>query len=167
MLQKYVEEIKAKSKKYWSAEQDEWLSKNRQNHTAKYCADYLGKTVSSVYCRCHLLGLNRVWQSDEENAKLLEYSKTHTAKECAEYFGVSKHLIVKRWRELGFSKADYYEWTAEKDQWLRDNDSKYSVAQLAEKLGTSKTTVMGRRWTLGITRWERDIDAKRDRYGVT
>ena len=162
MLQQYIDDIKVRSPKYWSAEQDEWLRLNRSKYTAKYCADYLGKTERAVYCRCTQLGLRREWQSDEENAKLLEYSKTHTAKECAEYFGVSKHLIVKRWRELGFSKADYYEWTAEKDQWLRDNDDKYSVAELAELLGTSKTTVMGRRWTLGITRWERNNEAKRE-----
>ena len=166
LLQQYIEDIKVKSQKYWSAEQDEWLRLNRPTHTAKYCADYLGKTERAVYSRCSVLGINRVWHTEETDNELIEYSRTHTAKECSEYFDVSEAYVVKRWRELGFSKADYYEWTEEKDQWLRDNDSKYTVAQLAEKLGTSKTTVMGRRWTLGITRWERSREAKRDRYAA-
>lgn len=166
LLQQYIEDIKAKSQKYWSAEQDDWLRLNRSKHTAKYCADYLGKTEKAVYCRCTQLGIKREWQTEEENQELLEYSRSHTAQECADHFGVSVHLITKRWRELGFRKADYFNWTPEKDQWLRDNDNKYSVAELAELLGTSKTTVMGRRWTLGITRWDRDKNAKHDRFAA-
>lgn len=152
-LQQYINELRTDSTVYWTAEQDEWLKQYRPKHTAKYCADYLGKTESAILTRCTQLGIKREWQSEEENAKLLEYSKTHTAQECAAYFGVSKHLIVKRWRELGFSKT--FRWTDEMDTWLRENDSKYTVEELADHLGTTKTVVMGRRWKLGITRWER------------
>lgn len=166
LLQQYINDIKNRSTRFWSHEQDEWLRQNRPTHTLRQCAEHLNKTFSAVSCRCNYLGIKRVWQTDEENQELLEYSKNHTAQECADYFGVSKHLIVKRWRELGFRKADYFNWTPEKDQWLRDNDSKYSVTELAELLGTSKTTVMGRRWTLGITRWDRDKNAKHDRFDV-
>lgn len=155
-LQQQAIEVKANTKynTTWTPEQDEWLKQNRPKHTAKYCAGYLGKTENAILCRSTFLGIKRQWQSEEENARLLEYSKTHTAQECADYFGVSKHLIIKRWKELGFSKT--FKWNEKKDNWLRENDSKYTVAELAEKLGTTKTTVMGRRWTLGITRWDRN-----------
>lgn len=154
-LQRHAEEARLNAARCitWTPEQDDWLKQNRPKHTAKYCAEYLDKTEKAVLCRCTQLGIKREWQSEEENAKLLEYSKTHTAQECADYFGVSKHLIIKRWRELGFSKT--FKWDAEKDTWLRENDSKYTVAELAEQLGTTKTVIMGRRWKLGITKWER------------
>lgn len=153
ILQQQVHDIKTNNERFWSSEQDDWLRQNRCQYTAKYCAEYLGKTEKAVLCRCTALGIKRIWHTEASDAELLEYSKTHTAKECAEYFGVSKALIAKRWRELGFSKT--FKWDAEKDNWLRENDNKYTVAEMAEKLGTTKTTIMGRRWTLGITRWDR------------
>lgn len=152
-LQQYALEVKAAGNLFWSSDQDEWLRQNRYLYTAKQCAEHLGKTEKAVLCRCNKLGLKKVWYTEEDNAQLLEYSRTHTAKECAEYFGTSEPNIIKRWRDLGFSKT--FKWDDEKDNWLRENDSKYTVAELAEKLGTTKTTIMGRRWTLGITRWER------------
>lgn len=152
-LQQYMNDIKTNNPRFWSPEQDDWLKKNRYLYTAKQCAEYLGKTEKAVLCRSTLLGLKKVWYSEEDNAALIKYSETHTAKECAEHFKTSEHNIIKRWRNLGFSKT--FKWDNEKDNWLRENDSKYTVAELAERLGTSKTTVMGRRWTLGITRWDR------------
>lgn len=151
-LQQQATEVKTNLKYTitWTPEQDEWLKQNRPKYTAKYCAEYLGKTEKAVLCRCTQLGIKRKWQSEEENTKLLEYSKNHTARECAEYFGVSEHLIIKRWRELGFSKN--FKWTEDKDKWLRENDPKYSFDELAEILGTTKPSIMNRRCVLGITR---------------
>lgn len=153
LLQLYINDVKASSSRFWSQDQDDWLRKNRYLYTAKQCAEHLSKTEKSVLCRCTQLGLKKVWYTEEDNAELIRYSKNHTAKECAEHFKTSEHNIIKRWRDLGFSKT--FKWDAEKDNWLRENDHLYTVAELAEKLGTSKTAVMGRRWTLGITRWER------------
>lgn len=153
VLQQYIEDIKNSSSRFWSPEQDSWLKQNRYSYTVKQCAEVLGKTESAVRSRCKVLKLQKVWHTEEENAEFLKYSETHTAQECADHFGMSKHNVVKRWRDLGFSKT--FKWTEEMDSWLRENDTKYTVAELAEQLGTTKTIVMGRRWKLGITRWER------------
>lgn len=154
-IQQQSSEVKTFSSRYWTPEQIQWLKTNRQKYSIGECAKYLGKTTRAVSCQCNVLGLKKVWHTEEDNQALLEYSKTHTAKECAVQFNTSEANIIKRWRELGFKKHTY-EWTPEKDAWLRENDAKYTVAELAEFLGTSKTTVMGRRWTLGITRYERN-----------
>lgn len=153
VLQRYIEDIKSSSQRFWSQEQDAWLKQNRYLYTVSQCAEILGKTESAIRSRCKVLKLQKVWHTEEENEEFLKYSETHTAQECADHFGMSKHNVVKRWRDLGFSKT--FKWTEEMDNWLRENDTKYTVAELAEQLGTTKTIVMGRRWKLGITRWER------------
>lgn len=152
-IQQQAVKIRRADPRYWSPEQIQWLKENRPKLTLAQCAEHLGKTTRAVACQCTVLGIKRCWRTEEDDNALLEYSTEHTAKECAEHFGISEALVIKRWRELGFSKT--FKWDTEKDNWLRDNDSKYSVAELAEKLGTTKTTVMGRRWTLGITRYSR------------
>ena len=154
LLQQYILEVKSDSSNlFWSLEQDEWLRQNRYSYTAKQCAEILDKTEKAILCRCNKLGLKKVWYTDDENAEFLKYSETHTAKECAIYFETSEHNIIKRWRDLGFSKT--FKWTDEMDTWLRENDGKYTVAEIAEHFGTTKTVIMGRRWKLGITRYDR------------
>lgn len=155
MLQQQVDKLKSLDPRFWTADQIKWLQENRQKYNLAELAEQLGKSRNAVHSQLAKLGIKKIWHTDEENIALLEYSKTHTAKECAERFNVSKASIIKRWRELGFKKHTFV-WTPEKDAWLRENDSKYTVAELADLLGTTKTTVMGRRWTLGITRWERN-----------
>ena len=154
-LQHQAEEAKLNAAHYitWTPEQDEWLRQNRYLYTAKQCADILDKTEKAILCRSTALGLKKIWYTDEENAEFISYSETHTADECAIQFKTSKHNVIKRWRDLGFSKT--FKWTTEMDIWLRENDDKYTVAEIAEHFGTTKTVIMGRRWKLGITKWER------------
>lgn len=155
-LQKLIEEVKFNNDRFWKSEEDQWLINNFRNFSVAQCAEHLGRTESAVRNRAVILNLKHIGWLPDMDAQLtdLYINQNKTAEECAKIFNMSKANIVKRCRELGLKKAK--QWTKEEDNFIINNDSKLTVAAMAKVLGVSKTTLMGRRWTLNITKWDRD-----------
>lgn len=154
-LQEYVDEVKLNGSWCWTTKEDQWLSENFRKFSVEECATYLHRSSRAIRCRAAKLNLKHIGWTPEMDTQLitLYIIQNKKADECAEFFKMSKANIVKRCRELNLKKAK--QWTIEEDEFILQNDSKMTVPELAKALGVSKTTLMGRRWTLGITKFDR------------
>lgn len=154
-LQEYVDEVKFNGSWCWTVKEDQWLIENFRNFSVEDCAKHLQRTETAVRNRASQLKLKHIGWTPEMDDQLIDLYITQNKKadECANFFKMSKANIVKRCRELNLKKAK--QWTAEEDEFILQNDSKMTVPELAKVLGVSKTTLMGRRWTLGITKFDR------------
>lgn len=156
-LQKKITEIKDLNPKYWKKEDLDFLAENYKNYSLDDLAKKLGRTKSSLKNIAQLKGIDRrkiFWTEERiEQLRHLYLDLDKSALECAKILGVAESTVIKQCGICGFKKAKH--WTEEEDRFIIENDSKYTVEELAKILKVSKTTLMGRRWTLGLTKWDR------------
>ena len=156
-IQNKINEAKDLNPRYWKKEDLDFLAENYKKYSLDELAKKLGRTKTSLKNVAQIKGIDRrrVFWTDEriEQLRHLYLDLDKNALECAEILGVAKATVVKQCRVCGFKKAK--SWTEEEDKFIIDNDSKYTVEELAKILKVSKTTLMGRRWTLGLTKWDR------------
>ena len=155
--EKKITEIKDLNPKYWKKEDLDFLAENYKNYSLDDLAKKLGRTKSSLKNIAQLKGIDRrkiFWTEERiEQLRHLYLDLDKSALECAKILGVAESTVIKQCGICGFKKAKH--WTEEEDRFIIENDSKYTVEELAKMLKVSKTTLMGRRWTLGLTKWDR------------
>lgn len=156
-LQNKINEIKDLNPRYWKKEDLDFLAENYKKYSLDELAKKLGRTKTSLKSVAQLKGIDRrrIFWTDEriEQLRHLYLDLDNSALECAKILGVAEATVIKQCRICGFKKAK--SWTEEEDKFIIENDSKYTVEELAKILKVSKTTLMGRRWTLGLTKWDR------------
>ena len=156
-LQNKISEIKELNPRYWKKEDLDFLAENYKKYSLDELAKKLGRTKNSLRSIAQIKGIDkrRIFWTDEriEQLRHLYLDLDKSALECAKILGVAEATVIKQCRICGFRKAK--SWTEEEDKFIIENDSKYTVEELAKILKVSKTTLMGRRWTLGLTKWDR------------
>ena len=156
-LQNKINDAKDLNPKYWKKEDLDFLAENYKKYSLDELAKKLGRTKNSLKNMAQIKGIDRrrIFWTDEriEQLRHLYLDLDNSALECAKILGVAEATVIKQCRICGFKKAK--SWTEEEDKFIIENDSKYTVEELAKILKVSKTTLMGRRWTLGLTKWDR------------
>lgn len=156
-LQNKINEAKDLNPRYWKKEDLDFLAENYKRYSLDELAKKLGRTKASLKSVAQLKRIDRrriFWTNERiEQLRHLYLDLDKSALECAKILGVAEATVIKQCRVCGFKKAK--SWTEEEDKFIIDNDSKYTVEELAKILKVSKTTLMGRRWTLGLTKWDR------------
>ena len=116
--------VKIKKKNYvkWTEEEVNFLKENYSTADGKTLASVLGKTRESIYIKASALGLKR--------PNIAEQRKANARKERCRI------------------NATAPRWTMEEIKFLKDNEGKLTLKQIAEKLGKSASSVSCKRMSL-------------------
>lgn len=94
--------------------------------------------------------------TEEDIAYLRAHAETDSVKELAEKLNRTEQGILNCMTKLGCNPRAHHRWTAEDDQFIRQN-LKMSRAEMAEHLGVTESTVTRRIWRLGLNRHSKNL----------
>lgn len=134
----------------WTKEDDDYLCEHYLVDKTKECAQYLGRTTSSVHQRARVLGLvqNCYWTKEDDDYLRVHYQKDG-APVCAEHLGRTTGATRNHARRLGLTQAicDF----KDDDEYLRKHYKKDGCNACAEHLGRTVSATQQRAKRLGLT----------------
>lgn len=159
--------------KRWTKTEEEFLINNYSSSGAKYCADKLSRSESSVKFKVKSLNLSydkfRSWTNLEIEFLKNNYSKLGP-KKCAEILGKKEIATQDKGKSLGLSlKIDL--WNEDETLFLIDNYSKFTLKELSKMMQRSCGSIKKKANRLNLTNkdwsWSKnDVEFLIDNYKI-
>ena len=140
----------------WTEEEIDFLKKNYKNHSNKWVAEQLGKTIQSIYHKAQTLKLKtlefphkRTWTDKQDEFVKKNYGKLPT-KEIARIINKSHHAINHRASKLKVVKEESKLWTKEEIQFLKENYYKLNNTEINKILKRGVEAITAKAMKMGL-----------------
>lgn len=149
----------------WTDEETEYIQNNYLQYSDKEMAQSLNRPVYLITETRRKLGLSRRKRNkvgEKEEKYIIDHYKNQAAAEIAQYLDLPAATVIKTANKLGVYKILIRaEWTAETDEWLKENYKIKTSREIADDLNTTPAAVRNRIAVLGIKKEdvkERDLE---------
>jgi len=151
----------------WTADEITWLRNNAYQVTVYQAAEYLGRTVRSVYAKTRSLNLffrkkitvnvvngvamvHRPW-TDEEVEYLSTHAATTTMAQMAKHLGRTYTSVAQKVRNSQLKhRSDRAPWSSQEVFQLLALSAKHNTDEVAKRIGRSRHAVRTKMRILGI-----------------
>lgn len=135
LLQQYYNQIvNDPENQLWALDELQFLVANYAEKGQRFCAEYLGRSLSAVSSKAYSIGLKMdKWWSKEDKRFLKDNFKKYTVEELSKLLNRSVKAIKSKASILDLTPQVLY--TEGEKQFLKDYYPKYGLDYCAEKLG--------------------------------
>lgn len=142
------------SRKLWTPEELDFLTKNYPSLGATKCAEHLDRSVKSVNVKASRLGLkvvsNRNWTEEEIDFLIKNIPVSASLAEISKELGRSTQAIEQKARSLGLKCIRFF--SEEEDRYIIENYPEGDVLEIAETLNRPYNAIPKRAHRLKIKR---------------
>lgn len=131
----------------WIASEEALMFAYYQEKGPRWCAEQLGRTVSSVVNKAHALGIAGVGGvrllDNADDMFLIEHYDDYGVNKCAEELGKTRNAVYQRARKLGLTKLrkDDSDWSDVEEEWTLTHYEALGAVECGRRLRRSVSSV--------------------------